>query len=200
MPLYSGDILSCICTLEEFTAFYICWGRLTAVILALSEHQIRITQWPAPSAPCLSPQSSLPPPKGDSSLASPQQLRKHWRKALPSWEQNKEVCTWAAGIFTRNKCEWNLGGNPQMSLCYTLQSLSSEFSKGKATLMGNEEVFTCPMRCARSMACRSLIGFQSCSTNTTVSAPVKLSPSPPTWVVSKRTSIDGSLLNLHTRS
>jgi len=27
--------------------------------------------------------------------------------------------------------------------------------------------FFCPMRCARSIACRSFIGFQSCSTNIT---------------------------------
>lgn len=40
------------------------------------------------------------------------------------------------------------------------------------------------------------MGFQSCSTNTTVSAPVRLRPSPPTWVVSSSTSMDGSLLNL----
>lgn len=46
------------------------------------------------------------------------------------------------------------------------------------------------------MACRSLMGFQSCSTNTTVSAPVRFRPRPPTWVVSSSTSMDGSLLNL----
>lgn len=62
--------------------------------------------------------------------------------------------------------------------------------------IGSNLCFTCPIRCARSMAWRSFIGFQSCSTNTTVSAPVKLRPSPPTWVVSKRTSMEGSLLNL----
>lgn len=60
-------------------------------------------------------------------------------------------------------------------------------------------VATCPILCARSMACRSLMGFQSCSTNTTVSAPVRLRPSPPTWVVSSSTSMDGSLLNLSGR-
>ena len=43
---------------------------------------------------------------------------------------------------------------------------------------------------------RSFIGFQSCSTKMTVSAPVKLRPRPPTWVVRSRTSIDGSLLKL----
>ena len=43
---------------------------------------------------------------------------------------------------------------------------------------------------------RSLLGFQSCSTNITVSAPVKFSPSPPTCVVNSKQSIDGSLLNL----
>lgn len=59
---------------------------------------------------------------------------------------------------------------------------------------------TCPIRCARSIACRSLIGFQSCSTNTTVSAPVRFKPRPPTCVVRSSTSIDGSLLNLqHTK-
>ncbi|KAJ8949075.1 hypothetical protein NQ318_016979 [Aromia moschata] len=40
--------------------------------------------------------------------------------------------------------------------------------------------FRCPIRWALSIACRSFIGFQSCSTNITVSAPVKFSPSPPT--------------------
>ena len=51
----------------------------------------------------------------------------------------------------------------------------------------------------RSHTCKSFIGFQSCSTKTTVSAPVKFSPSPPTCVVSNRISIDGSLLNLKRR-
>lgn len=51
----------------------------------------------------------------------------------------------------------------------------------------------------RSHTCKSFIGFQSCSTKTTVSAPVKFSPSPPTCVVSNRISIDGSLLNLNKR-
>jgi len=44
--------------------------------------------------------------------------------------------------------------------------------------------------------CKSFIGFQSCSMKMTVSAPVRFKPSPPTCVVSNRTSIDGSLLNL----
>ena len=43
---------------------------------------------------------------------------------------------------------------------------------------------------------RSFIGFQSCSTKITVSAPVRFRPSPPTCVVNSRMSIDGSLLNL----
>ena len=45
--------------------------------------------------------------------------------------------------------------------------------------------------------CRSFMGFQSCSKKMTVSAPVRLSPSPPTWVVKRRTSTEGSLLNLY---
>lgn len=60
--------------------------------------------------------------------------------------------------------------------------------------------FFCPMRCARSMAWMSFCGFQSCSTKMTVSAPVRLSPSPPTDVVSRSTSYDGSELNLFTMS
>ena len=40
------------------------------------------------------------------------------------------------------------------------------------------------------------MGFQSCSKKMTVSAPVRLRPRPPTWVVSRRTSTDGSTLNL----
>lgn len=91
-------------------------------------------------------------------------------------------------------------GKPPDITYYILQpypKLNNRTSARKKKEM--EEFFTCPMRCARSMACKSLIGFQSCSTNTTVSAPVKLSPSPPTWVVSNRTSIDGSLLNLHSK-
>jgi hypothetical protein len=43
--------------------------------------------------------------------------------------------------------------------------------------------------------CRSRMGFQSCSTKITVSAPVRFSPRPPTWVVSINTSIVGSPLN-----
>ena len=46
------------------------------------------------------------------------------------------------------------------------------------------------------LTCKSFIGFQSCSKKMTVSAPVRLRPSPPTWVVRRRTSMDGSLLNL----
>lgn len=124
MPLYSRGIFSCVCTPEEFTAFYSSRERLTAVILALSKHQRRTNLWAAPSDPCLTPQSSLPPLKCDSSLASPQQLRKYRREDLPSWGQNKEVHTSAAGIFARNKYEWKLGRNPQVTLSYILQSLS----------------------------------------------------------------------------
>src|SRR3989338_6764328 len=51
-----------------------------------------------------------------------------------------------------------------------------------------------PKRCARSIACRSTIGFQSCSKRITVSAPVKLSPRPPTLVVDSRQSTDTSPL------
>ena len=40
------------------------------------------------------------------------------------------------------------------------------------------------------------MGFQSCSKKMTVSAPVRLRPSPPTCVVSRRTSTEGSPLNL----
>ena len=58
--------------------------------------------------------------------------------------------------------------------------------------------FFCPMRCARSIACRSFIGFQSCSTKMTVSAPVSVSPRPPTCVVSSRQSMLGSALNVCT--
>ena len=47
-----------------------------------------------------------------------------------------------------------------------------------------------------SQTCKSLVGFQSCSTNMTVSAPVRLRPRPPTWVVNSNMSMDGSLLNL----
>ena len=58
--------------------------------------------------------------------------------------------------------------------------------------------FFCPMRCARSIAWRSFIGFQSCSTKMTVSAPVSVRPSPPTCVVSRRQSMLGSALNVCT--
>ena len=39
--------------------------------------------------------------------------------------------------------------------------------------------FFWPILWARSMACKSFIGFQSCSTKITVSAPVRLRPRPP---------------------
>lgn len=45
-----------------------------------------------------------------------------------------------------------------------------------------------------SRACRSAMGFQSCSRKTTVSAAVRLRPSPPTAVVSSMTSMVGSAL------
>lgn len=96
----------------------------------------------------------------------------------------------------------NLVKPPDITFFLILQpypKLNNRSSARKEKKRKMEAFFTCPMRCARSMACKSLIGFQSCSTNTTVSAPVKLSPSPPTWVVSNRTSIDGSLLNLHSK-
>lgn len=57
-----------------------------------------------------------------------------------------------------------------------------------------------PLHCftllCKLLTWRSFIGFQSCSTKMTVSAPVRLRPRPPTCVVSSRTSMDGSLLNL----
>lgn len=56
--------------------------------------------------------------------------------------------------------------------------------------------FFWPSRCARSMAWRSFMGFQSCSTKMTVSAPVKFSPRPPTWVVKRRQSMEGSELKV----
>ena len=46
----------------------------------------------------------------------------------------------------------------------------------------------------RGRACRSFMGFQSCSRKMTVSAAVRLRPRPPTWVVSSSTSMVGSLL------
>ena len=58
--------------------------------------------------------------------------------------------------------------------------------------------FFCPIRCARSIAWRSFIGFQSCSTNITVSAPVSVNPRPPTCVVNNNTSILGSELHVCT--
>ena len=47
--------------------------------------------------------------------------------------------------------------------------------------------------------CRSFIGFQSCSTKMTMSAPVRFNPSPPTSVVNNSMSIEGSLLNLRIK-
>ena len=58
--------------------------------------------------------------------------------------------------------------------------------------------FFWPILWARSMAWRSFIGFQSCSTKITVSAPVKVNPNPPTWVVSNKQSMLGSALNVWT--
>ena len=51
-----------------------------------------------------------------------------------------------------------------------------------------------------SITCKSFMGFQSCSKKMTVSAPVRLRPNPPTWVVRRRTSMEGSLLNLQKES
>lgn len=57
-----------------------------------------------------------------------------------------------------------------------------------------------PILCARSMACRSFMGFQSCSKKMTVSAPVRLRPRPPTAVVMIMILIEASLLNSSTCS
>mmetsp|Transcript_18327 Transcript_18327/g.37060 ORF Transcript_18327/g.37060 Transcript_18327/m.37060 type:complete len:240 (+) Transcript_18327:536-1255(+) len=51
-----------------------------------------------------------------------------------------------------------------------------------------------PRRCARSIACRSFIGFQSWSRKITTSAAVRLRPRPPTDVVSSIRSTEGSEL------
>mmetsp|Transcript_10754 Transcript_10754/g.66348 ORF Transcript_10754/g.66348 Transcript_10754/m.66348 type:complete len:211 (-) Transcript_10754:4876-5508(-) len=59
-------------------------------------------------------------------------------------------------------------------------------------------VRVCPSLCARSIAWRSFMGFQSCSIKTTVSADVRLRPKPPTCVVRSKTSMSGSALNLET--
>lgn len=54
----------------------------------------------------------------------------------------------------------------------------------------------CPMRWARSMACRSICGFQSESKMTTVSAVAKLMPSPPARVESRKRNLgDSGALN-----
>ena len=49
--------------------------------------------------------------------------------------------------------------------------------------------FFCPIRCARSWACKSACGFQSLSKSTTVSAVCKLIPKPPARVDSKNTNL-----------
>ena len=53
----------------------------------------------------------------------------------------------------------------------------------------------CPMRCARSMACRSACGFQSLSYRMTTSAVCRLMPSPPARVDSRNAnfSLPGAL-------
>eukprot|EP00982_Pelagococcus_subviridis_P003849 28616-Pelagococcus_subviridis.AAC.2 len=53
----------------------------------------------------------------------------------------------------------------------------------------------CPIRHARSRACASVLGFQSGSYSNTRSAPVKLTPRPPTFVVNKNTNTFASVLN-----
>lgn len=47
-----------------------------------------------------------------------------------------------------------------------------------------------PMRCARSMACRSICGFQSLSNRMTVSAVARLMPKPPARVDSRKQNCD----------
>ena len=49
-----------------------------------------------------------------------------------------------------------------------------------------------------ALTCKSFMGFQSCSTKMTVSAPVRLRPRPPTLVLSSSRSMLGSALNLDT--
>lgn len=95
----------CHYTVETSSVASVLWKN-SLIFTALGEdynqsflHQRRTTLQAVPSVPCLSPELSLPPPKGDFSLASPQHLRKYRREDLSSWGQNKEVCTSAAGIF-----------------------------------------------------------------------------------------------------
>lgn len=180
MPLYSRSIFSCLCTLKEFTDFYSSGGRLPAVILALSctregqpcglslqflvsvlshlfLHQRTILLWPLPSS------------SGSTEEKTCQAAGRIRKYALQQLAYLQEI-SMNGSLVETYRCH-----------CVIHYKLSQESSaREKPPFIGNEEVFTCPMRCARSMACRSLIGFQSCSTNTTVSAPVKLSPSPPT--------------------
>ena len=62
--------------------------------------------------------------------------------------------------------------------------------------------FFWPMRCARSCACASIMGFQSLSKMTTVSADARFRPSPPARVDSRKTKagLDGSLNRAMRRS
>jgi hypothetical protein len=62
-------------------------------------------------------------------------------------------------------------------------------SSGSSTVTYTLTGFVCPMRCARSMACRSTCGFQSESYRMTTSAVCKLMPRPPARVDNRKQNL-----------
>lgn len=63
-----------------------------------------------------------------------------------------------------------------------LRNLSSYSTDHTSNPHSNPLTFLfCPNRCARSIACKSFIGFQSWSMKMTMSAPVRFNPTPPIY-------------------
>jgi len=80
MPAYSRGTCNCICTHEVKNSllFTAVGGRLTAVTLSLCRQRRTTLQF-------LVSVASPPQMRGDSSLASSQQLRKYRTEGIPSW-------------------------------------------------------------------------------------------------------------------
>eukprot|EP00964_Phaeocystis_antarctica_P062400 scaffold37385_cov44-Phaeocystis_antarctica.AAC.4 len=96
-----------------------------------------------------------------------------------------------------------LGAPPSRTLCCR-SLLAAILSTCSSTVLALASLITrtgrsCPMRCARSMACLSAAGLKSTSWMMTVSAAVRLMPSPPARVVSRKTPMVASALKASIR-
>mmetsp|Transcript_9560 Transcript_9560/g.24432 ORF Transcript_9560/g.24432 Transcript_9560/m.24432 type:complete len:275 (+) Transcript_9560:1666-2490(+) len=87
-------------------------------------------------------------------------------------------------LSVRRPCWITSASRRSFLYAFSMTFSSMEFSMHKRNTCTS---FFCPMRCARSMACKSICGFQSLSYSTKWFAPMRLRPAPPARVDNRKT-------------